>query len=139
MKLNDTVKWTSIDKDGTFSYAGTVRRLEKDYVTISTKKGFVFSVKLNDGTFEVLDHTDTSLDTSDVSVEQDTINDVGAKQIAEPKQGSKLERAMSYLRTNQCSRKEMIAMLMVDLQMSEAGASTYYQLAKKRLASEDNR
>ena len=49
--------------------------------------------------------------------------------------GTKLERAMHIFlieRNANKSRKEIIARMVADLSMTEAGASTYYNMCKKQ-------
>jgi SprT protein len=58
------------------------------------------------------------------------------KEIPAPRAGSKLDRAMTILATHGgYNREQLIDKLRMELNMSRAGAQTYYYSAKKRLAA----
>jgi hypothetical protein len=132
MKVGDTIKWTAQDKphEEKFSEVGVVKVLTPTRVKFKTKHGLV-DVRLDDGTFEVVEAGTSSLDTQE--------DNAGSAQStsAQPtvKAGSKLERAIAIVKANPtASRKELIQLIVDQLGMSAAGASTYAHNAKKAVA-----
>lgn len=129
MKVGNTIKWTAADKKGEepLVEVGVVKKLTPTRVAFKTKHGLV-DVRLDDGTFEVVSDADSSLDT------QEEVVTASSKPAQQPavKAGSKLERAIAIVKANpKASRKELIQLVVDQLGMSSAGASTYVHNAKK--------
>lgn len=128
MKRGDKVRWRSSDSEGNFTHIGVVTDITEKTVSIKTLSG-LFTVPHNDGSFEVIKNAG---DARAELVDQEEV--VAAKPVPSRKQGSKIERAVAIARSMpHATQKELIAMFMEQLDMTKAGATTYYYNVKKKL------
>lgn len=130
MKIGDSIKWTATDESGKFSHVGVVEKVNEKWVDFRTKKDGLMSIRLVDGTFEVVQVADTSLDTSVVSEKPNATSPSVART------GSKLERAILLVKANPEATPAQLKQMFIDqLEMTTAGAQTYVYTARKAVAN----
>ena len=144
LEVGTHVQWTSEDADGKYSYKGVVSKVNDENISFQTENGGEFTIMVGDGNVEVIKDSGVVLKTSKKSTKKTSskksTKKVETKKVAHTsttkasKSGSKVEQAMMMYTQNigTKSRKEIIQMFKDELQMSDAGASTYYQNCKKK-------
>ncbi len=119
---NDFIRWSSKDEEGNFSHIGEVISCTEDTV-VFYGDGYEFTVPLNDGKFaKARRPKDWSVDAPRVEIPPST---PPAKKPRAGKTGSKKERARIIFQ-NETERSAIIARFQSELDMSPAGAATYY-------------
>jgi hypothetical protein len=136
MKRGDHIRWNSTDDQGNFTHTGIVTEITDKTVSMKTKMG-LFTVPLNDGSFEILKDAGDACAELMVSDEESSKPASAAPsrgKRSSKQQGSKLERAIAIAKTMpNASQKELIAAFMEQLDMTKAGATTYYYNVKKKM------
>jgi hypothetical protein len=126
--LNSTVKWTATDEQGEFSHVGKCIAVVGEMVTMSTLCGEM-TVPANE-----VKKTREARTNHTAQDQQAEAVDVYVPTTVRP--GSKAAQAVELIRTIlSAGRQESIALLMAELGMSQAGASTYNSNARKYIAA----
>lgn len=130
-QTNKFVKWTQKDEHGKFSHVGQVTASTISTVTMDVH-GLVGLLTLDkdDGTFtKASKPAGWNTPSSTVAVVPKP-----KKAARAPGSGTKLDQVVALVRANQChTRKEYIDLIVDQIGMTPAGASTYYSNAKKVL------
>ncbi len=123
MQIGSNVKWTADDA----SYVGILKSFTGKRYTIGLQNCTI-EFNVGDGIVEPYEGVVFSVEPeSDTSV-------ITTPLVAPPSTGTKLERARTiYTNMVGASRKEVIQAFVTDLNMTVAGASTYYATCKKVL------
>ena len=123
MHVNDFIKWTGKDDEGTFSHVGQIISQNDTWIEFKTKHG-VMCVRRTDGKFE----PSAPVELKSEQKAKPTLD----QPKREVKVGSKLEQCIEIYKTMKgASRKELIAEFVAKVGMTEAGASTYAAQVKK--------
>ncbi len=123
------VRWTSIDDEGEFSHVGQVAAVSKTHVTLDTAHG-VWSIELDDGTFTNARKPRTW------NMRNEAPLKTVSRAVPAPKRelSARMLEVVKVVRANPgLSRKEYVVLLAAECSMSEAGASTYYNTARKHV------
>lgn len=129
LEIGNGVKWSFADEDGKGSHTGKVIGLNEKYVVFVTKFGCM-TVRLTDGTFEVCQIADASLDNS-------VISEMPKSTASSARSGSKLERAIALAKAHpNATRAQLKEMFIKQLEMTAAGAQTYVYNVQKALKEE---
>ena len=136
------IQWTSEDNDGQYSYKGVVSQLnEKDNsISFQTESGGEFTVMNDDGNIQIIEDSGVELKVKEEETvkkvrKPKTTNKVAEKKTVTKSNGeSKVQKAMLIFNEHygKLSRKDIIQMFKDQLDMSDAGGSTYYQNCKKK-------
>lgn len=124
MNKGDKVRWNFTDDDGEYSYTGTITRIADNRFWMKTATGKVSST-LDDGTFTVISKGNV--------VEDNTPPPV--KKTSRKKNGpTKVDLIVDLLKADPpTSRKDAIEKIVAAGISTPAGASTFYNQAKKML------
>lgn len=123
--LNEYYKWSVQENGETIEHIGVLTKDTDDSVCLLTKYGEM-TIQKNDGIF-----TESTREEFEAVVVQP--KEVVVK-TTETREGSKSQRAVDIytkMVAEGKSRKDIITAFKSQLQMSDAGASTYYQNVKK--------
>jgi hypothetical protein len=120
MHIGDFIKWTGQDEDGKFSHTGKIISLNEVWVEFQTPVG-VMCVKRTEKL---------------TAAEPIELKSVAKPKVepakAEPKAGTKLERAIAiYKAMTEPTRSQLINAFVTQLGMTPAGASTYAAQVRK--------
>lgn len=136
MKTGSFVKWSGTDGGDRFCYGGQLIKLTDERVTILTVDGEM-TFPLDDGEVVKI-RKPTKFDDyinarKEVAAKLPKAKKASPKRKRKSKKGSKIERARVLLLTGgkMPSRKDGIALLVKELDMTPAGASTYYANVKR--------
>lgn len=127
--LNEYYKWSVTENGETIEHIGVLTKDNDDSVCLLTKYGEM-TIPKNDGVF-----------TESTREEFEAVTlppkEIVVKSTTETREGSKSQRAMDiYTRMTAegKARKDIITAFKSQLDMGDAGASTYYQNCKKATA-----
>lgn len=141
MKAGDFAKWTAEENGEEFSHIGRIEKINDKRVALQTKKGLMeFSTK--DGTLvphKAVDLTPDEVPEVEASAPvEKTETKVRAPRKKSTGEGpSKQEQVIEIVKSNpEASRKELIDLVVKQLGMTPAGASTYVYNAKQALKKE---
>lgn len=131
------IRWTGADDDGgEASYAGQVTRVREGRITFRTSIG-TMTVPQDDGEFKVTRKPKgwkAEPELAPTRLPKVRPAKPRKRRKARAKTGGKLPQVVALVREhNPATRKEAIALIVRELGMSDAGASTYYNMAKKEL------
>lgn len=143
MKASDFVKWTSSEKGEEFSHVGRLESINDKWVKLQTSRG-LFEFRRTDGTLEAHEEVDltpvASFEPNEIQAAPSAPKEKKEKVVRQrPEKGepSKQDRAVEIVRKHLgSSRKELIDLIIKELGMTPAGASTYVHNAKKILEKE---
>jgi len=137
MQVDDFVRWTGSDEEGEFSHVGQVYYIKNEMVALRTQHG-VIHVPAEDGAFKVVDKPkDWNL--SVVKTKRPT---TASPNLPKTRKGqkrkkngpTKIDLIVELLRKDPpSSRKDAIEKIVAAGISTPAGASTFYNTAKKLL------
>lgn len=139
-ELDQFVRWTNSDVNGEFSHVGQVHQMTDEMITLKTEHGLIHLPK-NDGKFIPtnkpigweLPETKTK---DKAKVQRTTTKKASSKAPKEKKERgpSKVDIIVEMFKDNMpASRKEAIAKIVEAGITTPAGASTFWNTAKKKL------
>ncbi len=141
--VGNRVRWTSSENGEKFSYTAVVKRIDNNvtpraFIMDVEELGVPIMVYEDDGTFEVIENSVKSSpmkNEAKIEKKQEVIAQPSTKKRKPRTNGkSKKDLAVEIVKNNlEKSRKEIIEILVKELETSPAGANTYYYLAKKEL------
>jgi hypothetical protein len=126
------IRWTGKDNDGKFNHVGQVISHNKGTITFATADGTI-GVSEDDGKFEVCKKP-RNWSIAKPVIENKPVPIVKAKRTRSKNGESKIDLVVELLRNDPpVDRKDAIAKIVAAGITTEAGASTYYNSAKKVL------
>lgn len=132
MEVGTWVKWSAED----FSYVGQIKKIEGDDITFITEEGEM-TVKATDGKFETTwSGKDVARKVEKAAREEKAAAPKAVKAAGLTKREQAIELVRAYVAKHGGlpTRSEGIKMLVAKLGMTEGGASTYFNEAKKAVA-----
>lgn len=121
--MNEYIRWTKSEED--INYVGVLTGETDTHVRFLTKCG-EFEVEKTDGEFSEATREDFDVSETPVKTDSNAVETTA-------RSGSKMEMAIEiFKRMNGSTRKNIIAAFKAELNMSDAGASTYYQTIKSK-------
>ena len=129
LKQGAFARWTSVDDEGKFSHVGQVAAVSKTHVTLDTAHG-VWNIELDDGTFTKARKPRTW------SMRNEAPLKTVSRAVPAPKRelSARMLEVVKVVRANPgLSRKEYVVLVAAECGMGEAGASTYYNTARKHV------
>lgn len=129
LKQGAFVRWTGTDDEGKFSHVGQVAAVSKSHVTLDTAVG-VWSIELDDGTFTKARKPRTWNKRDEAPLK--TVS--RAKPAPKRELSARMQEVVAVVKANAgLTRKEYVELIATECKMSTAGASTYYNTARKHV------
>lgn len=126
-KSNGFVKWISSDEEGTFQYVGEITKVDltENFIEFVDNRDSLHHVPLDDGKFELTEKPKNwKVNTGYFVVPKE---EKKVKKVKKSTGPSKKEAARAiFEETKHEGRSSVISCFMNTLNMSKAGASTYY-------------
>lgn len=135
--IHEYIKWSAKDEEGEYNHVGQIIALDETKVTFRTKHG-VMSIEYTNGEFEKTKaiKLDDPTPGPRIPVTSARAPIVIQTRRRDPNAATKLERAMElYQSLTDKTRKNVIKVLIDQLGMTPAGASTYQAICKKKYPS----
>lgn len=126
LKVNDSVKWTSSDAEGTFTHIGTVAAIDKASITLQTDEGTI-TTSLDDGTFAKTKATAKRVAFKPYQP------DPNVSVPSSLKPGTVKYKVYQLLKGKDVSRQRAIDMIVAAGLSTPKGASTHYSNVKSML------
>ena len=129
LKQGAFVRWSSTDDEGKFSHVGQVAAVNKTQVTLDTAVG-VWTIDLDDGEFTPARKPRTW------NLRTEAPLKTVSRAVPAPKRelSARTLEVVKVVRANPgLSRKEYVELVATECSMSVAGASTYYNTARKHV------
>lgn len=134
------IKWTGKDEDGKYSYSGEFQKMIGDTVIFTDANGIDYGIPKDDGTFEKIAKPKgwkkQPLKITVREAPKAAPKKESKKPRAQAGAPTRLDQVVALLQANPAlinDRKAAIKKIVADVGMSEAGASTYFSNAKKKL------
>ena len=132
-RKNTFIKWSDKDEQGTFSHVGQVVKHEDGMVIFTDKHGGECGVPEDEGKFKQV-RKPKSWKAPAKNIGRTAVNKAVKKAKRVAGAPTKYEQVVAVFKSAQPrSRKEAIALVVEEVQMTPAGASTYVAKANKQL------
>jgi len=129
------IKWTDRDAQGKFSYSGQIKSVSDEMVVFEDSNGSEYGIPKDEGSWESIKKPKGWK-----KAVADSVVTPAPKKAPVRRKGSssptKLDEVVALLRATPAlvsDRKAAIKKIVADIGMTEAGASTYFSNAKKKI------